>query len=94
MSKNLNKKALADVVAEKAELTKKAATEVVDTIFDTISETLKKGGEVEIYGFGKFEVKKRAARNGINPITKEKIKIAESKVPSFKASKSLKEIVK
>lgn len=94
MSKDLNKKALADVVAEKADITKKAATEIVDTIFDTIAHTLKKGGEVEIYGFGKFEVKKRAARNGINPITKEKIKISASKVPSFKASKSLKEIVK
>lgn len=94
MSKDLNKKALADIVAEKIEISKKDAIEVVETVFETIANNLKNGGNVEIYGFGKFEVKKRAARNGINPITKEKIKIAASKVPAFKASKSLKDLVK
>ncbi|MBR2802763.1 MAG: HU family DNA-binding protein [Erysipelotrichaceae bacterium] len=95
MSKiELNKKGLADQVAEQVGLTKKDAAAVVDAVFASITETLAKGGEVDIYGFGKFEVKSRAARNGINPITKEKIEIKSSKVPSFKSSKSLKEAVK
>jgi len=94
MSKDLNKKLLADEVAELTGLTKKAAGEAVDAVFDTIKKTLSKKGTVDVYGFGKFEVKSRAARNGINPVTKEKIKIAATKVPSFKASKALKDSVK
>ena len=59
-----------------------------------MTKAMKKGGTVDLNGFGKFTVKKRAARNGINPLTKEKIKIKACKVPAFKASKTLKEIVK
>ncbi len=94
MSKDLNKKALADVVAEKTGITKKAANELVDVTFKTIIETLIDGGAVDIFGFGKFEVKERNARNGINPITKEKIEIAASKSPAFKASRLLKDAIK
>jgi len=94
MSKDLNKKALVDLVAEETGLTKKAAGEAVDCVFEEMKKTLAKGGTVDVYGFGKFEVKKRSAREGINPITKEKIKIAATKVPAFKASKALKEAVK
>ncbi len=94
MEKVLTKKILADQLAEEQGITKKAAGETVDYIFDEMAKMLKKGGTVEINGFGKFEVKKRAARDGINPRTKEPIKIKASKVPTFKASKTLKDLVK
>jgi DNA-binding protein HU-beta len=77
-----------------AESPKKAAETVVTEVFDEIIDTLKDGGEISISGFGKFEVKERAAREGINPATKEKIQIAASKAVGFKASKTLKEAVK
>lgn len=89
-----NKKSISEAVAEKHDLTKKEAGDIVDLVFDTISDTLKDGGRVDITGFGKFEVKTRAARTGINPQTKETISIPETKVPGFKASKVLKDIVK
>ncbi len=94
MSDVLNKKALAEVIAEEMEMTKKDSLEVVELVFKTITENLNKGNKVDISGFGKFEVKTRSARTGINPLTKETIKIAASKVPGFKASKVLKEAVK
>ena len=92
--KALTKKALADDLAAKFDLTKKAANEVVNYVFDEMAKNLKKGNEVDVNGFGKFSVKKRAARTGINPLTKEKIKIKATKVPAFKASKTLKDLVK
>lgn len=91
----LTKKVLAEkLAAENEGMTKKAATETVNYVFDEMANTLKKGGVVDINGFGKFSVKKRAARTGINPSTKEKIKIKATKVPGFKASKTLKDLVK
>ncbi len=90
----LNKKEIAELVADKHNLTKKEASEIIDLIFETMTETLKNGNRVDISGFGKFEVKTRAARTGINPQTKEQIEIPESKVPAFKASKNLKENVR
>ena len=90
----LTKKVLADKLADEAGMTKKTAAETVNFVFDAMAEQLKKGGEVDINGFGKFTVKKRAARQGINPQTKEVIKIKAAKVPAFKASKTLKDIVK
>ena len=89
-----NKKSISEAIAEKHDLTKKEAGDIVDLVFDTISDILKDGGRVDITGFGKFEVKTRAARTGINPQTKETISIPETKVPGFKASKVLKDIVK
>ena len=90
----LNKKALAEKVADVTGLTKKASKETVDLVFDEITKALKKGHKVDVAGFGKFEVKKRKARKGINPATKETIKIPATKVPAFKAAKALKEVVK
>lgn len=89
-----NKKVLADLIAEKNGMTKKAATETLDLVFDTIAEALKNEGKVDIAGFGKFEVKHRPERKGINPATKAPITIAASKAPGFKAAKALKDIVK
>ena len=94
MAETLNKKSIAELVAEKHNWTKKEAAEIIDLVFDTVSGTLKDGGRVDISGFGKFEVKTRAARTGINPQTKETITIPESKVPGFKAAKNQKELVK
>jgi len=92
--KILTKKILADEIAEQQGLTKKAAAEIVNYVFEEAAKTLKKGGVVDINGFGKFSIKKRAARKGRNPQTGETIKIKASKVPSFKASKTLKDLVK
>ncbi|MEG0177570.1 HU family DNA-binding protein [Anaerorhabdus sp.] len=88
------KKIYAEELAAELGLTKKDATTAVNFIFDSMAKTMKKGGTVDINGFGKFTVKKRAARAGINPLTKEKIKIKACKVPAFKASKTLKDLVK
>ncbi len=90
----LNKKGLVEVVATKLEMTKKDAAVVVDTVFETITSSLVEGNKVDISGFGKFEVKTRASRTGINPATKESIEIPATKAPSFKAAKALKEAVK
>lgn len=94
MADVLNKKALVDIIAEETGVTKKAATETVELVFDTIANTLKNGSKVDIPGFGKFEVKHRNSRIGINPSTKEPIEIPSSNVPTFKAAKALKDIVK
>jgi len=94
MSEVLNKKALSEIVAEKLKLTKKDAAAAVEAVCETVAEELAKGNKVDISGFGKFEVKERAARQGINPATKEAIQIPASKVPAFKAAKALKEAVK
>lgn len=90
----MNKKMLADAVAESQNITKKQAVVLVDCVFTTIAEALKEGTKVDITGFGKFEVKTRASRTGINPQTKESIEIPATKVPGFKASKSLKDLVR
>ncbi len=94
MTELLNKKLLTETVASKFNFTKKAAGEIVDTIFDEIQSTLAEGGKVDISGFGKFEVKVRPERMGINPATKERITVPASKAPAFKAAKALKEAVK
>lgn len=94
MSNIVNKKALAEVIAAKTGMTKKAATETVELVFDEISASLSNGDKVDISGFGKFEVKERAERIGINPATKEKITVPATRVPAFKAAKALKESVK
>lgn len=90
----LNKKQLVDIVAEETGFTKKDTTTVVDAVLSAITTSLAEGNKIDLSGFGKFEVKERAARQGINPVTKEKIEIAATKVPSFKAAKALKDAVK
>ena len=90
----INKLDLVAAVADKAELAKKEAQVAVDALFDAITEALKEGNKVVISGFGQFEVKERAAREGVNPATGEKISIPATKVPGFKAGKGLKDSVK
>ena len=89
----MNKTELIAAVAEKAGLTKKDAERVVNATIETITESLVKGDKVQISGFGIFEVKAREARVGRNPRTKQTIQIPATKLPAFKASKTLKDAV-
>ncbi len=90
----MTKAELTDVLAGKIGITKSKASEAVNTIFKSITGALKKGDKVTLVGFGTFDVVKRAARTGMNPQTKEKIKIKASKVARFRAGKALKDAVK
>ncbi len=91
----MKKQDLVEVVMKSGGIeVKKQAAAVIDAIFDTITKTMVKGEEVAIAGFGTFKVAKRAAREGINPRTGEKIQIAASVKPKFRAAKALKEAVK
>ena len=89
-----NKQDLIAKVAEATELTKKDSAAAVDAVFASIVEFLAAGEKVQLIGFGNFEVRERAARQGRNPQTGETISIAASKVPAFKAGKALKDAVK
>ncbi|ACB61253.1 DNA-binding protein [Exiguobacterium sp. Leaf187] len=90
----MNKTELIQAVVEKSGLTKKDVTKVVESTFESITETLQSGEKVQLIGFGNFEVRERAARKGRNPRTKEDIEIPASKVPAFKPGKALKDAVK
>lgn len=89
----MNKQELVAAIAAEAEVTQTEAAKVVNASIDVITAALKKGDEVVITGFGKFEARKRGARTGVNPATGAKIKIAACKVPAFKAGKALKDAV-
>ena len=87
----MNKTDLVNVVAAEAEISKKAAEAAVNATFDAIAGALKAGDKVQLIGFGTFEVKAVAEREGRNPATGEAIKIPASKKPAFSASKALKD---
>ncbi len=89
----MNKTELIAAVSENAGLTKKDTERVVNACLDAITAALQQGEKVQISGFGTFEVKAREARIGRNPHTKEAIEIPATKVPGFKASKTLKDTV-
>ena len=88
----MNKTEFIKAVAEKNGISIKDAGESFEGIVGVITETLKKGDKVNITGFGSFELKDKPEREGINPMTKAKVKIAASKAPSLKFSKTYKEI--
>ena len=90
----MNKTELITAVAEKTGMSKKDADSAVNAVLDTIIEAVACEEKVQIVGFGTFEARKRAARTGINPQTKQQIKIAASTVPAFKAGKAFKDAVK
>lgn len=90
----MNKIGLVDTVYAQLGGTKKSAEDAVDTVFDAIMKALGNGEEVLISGFGTFYAKKRSARAGVNPRTGQKIQIAETVTPKFRAGKGLKEAVK
>jgi len=89
----MTKEGLAEAVAGALGISKTQGREAVDVVFDTIVKTLSRGEEVAVSGFGGFRVTKRAARTGVNPRTGERIQIAASVVPKFRAGKGLKEAV-
>ena len=89
----MNKSKLIAAIAAKTGETKKSAEATVNAFIETVTEALTKGDKVQLVGFGSFEVRKRAARKGRNPQTKEEIKIPASKAPVFKAGKALKDVV-
>ncbi|MBQ4464286.1 MAG: HU family DNA-binding protein [Eubacterium sp.] len=89
----MNKTDLVAAIADDAGISKKDAEGALKAFIDAVTKELKKGGKVQLVGFGTFEVAKRAARSGVNPLTKEPMNIPASKAPKFKAGKALKEAV-
>ncbi|MBK8973029.1 MAG: HU family DNA-binding protein [Hahellaceae bacterium] len=89
----MNKSELVDAVAASADISKAAAGRAVDAVVDAITDTLKKGEQVTLIGFGTFAVKERSARTGRNPQTGATINISAAKVPNFKPGKGLKDAV-
>ena len=89
----MNKTELINAVAEQAALSKKDSEAAVNAALEVITGALKDGDKVQLVGFGSFEVKKREARVGRNPRTKEAIDIPASKVPVFKPGKALKDVI-
>jgi DNA-binding protein HU-beta len=89
----MNKTQLVDALSADSGLSKADASRALEPFVTTVGKTLKKGDEVVITGFGKFSVVKRAARQGVNPRTGEKVKIKASKAPKFTAGAGLKHTV-
>ena len=89
----MNKSELVNAIAKDADVKKEVAHRTLDAAIDAITNALKKGDTVTLVGFGSFQVRERAARDGRNPKTGEKMKIKASKSPAFKAGKLLKDAV-
>ena len=89
----MNKSDLVAIVAEKMGATKREAEVSLNAVVEAITESLVKGEKIQLVGFGSFEIRKRAARKGRNPQTKEEIRIPASKAPVFKAGKAFKDAV-
>ena len=89
----MNKSELISAISAKTGETKKSAEASVNAFVDVVTSALVKGDKVQLVGFGSFETRKRAARKGLNPQTKEQIKIPASKAPVFKAGTALKDVV-
>ena len=91
----MTKEGLVEAIMKAAKMdTKKQAQQAMETVFEVITKTLARGEEVTVTGFGTFRAVKVAARDGVNPKTKEKIRIAAAIRPKFKAGKALKDAVK
>ena len=90
----MTKAELVAMIASKSNLTKKYSESALNAFIESVTETMKKGDKISLVGFGTFETRKRAERTGVNPRTKETIKIPATTVPAFKAGKALKENVK
>ena len=89
----MNKTELIAAVAEKTDLSKKGADAAVSAVLGAITDALKAGDKIQLVGFGTFEVRNRAAKQGRNPRTGETMTVPASKVPAFKAGKALKDAV-
>jgi DNA-binding protein HU-beta len=89
----VNKTELIEEIAARTDSSKAEAQRYVDTLEKVVTEVLKSGEEVQITGFGKFYVREQKAREGVNPQTKEKMRIPAQKVPAFSAGQGLKEAI-
>jgi DNA-binding protein HU-beta len=89
----MNKTELVAAMAKETELSKKDVEAVLKSFVDVVTAELKKGGRIQLVGFGTFEVSERAEREGRNPQTGETMKISASKAPKFKAGKALKDAI-
>jgi len=89
----MTKADLIDEVAKHSDLSKKDSEVIVQAVLDSIVESLKNGGKVELRGFGSFRLRERASRQGRNPKTGEKVFVPAKKVPYFKPGKDLKELI-
>ncbi|MGA9511642.1 MAG: HU family DNA-binding protein [Candidatus Sulfotelmatobacter sp.] len=89
----MTKADLIDEVSRLAELTRKDSEVIVETIFDSVVRSLRAGDKIEIRGFGSFRTRQRKARMGRNPKTGEKVEVPAKKIPFFKPSKELKDLV-
>ena len=89
----MNKEELVAEISKKSKVTQKEAADILSVTLDTIQKTVSKGKKVTLVGFGTFEPRKRAARNGRNPQTGKEIKIPAKTVPVFSAGKKFKEVV-
>lgn len=89
----MNKTELVNAVAEKADFSRKDADKAVAAVLDSITDALTQGDKVQIVGFGTFEVRARAEKQGRNPKTGEAMVVPASNLPAFKAGKALKEAV-
>lgn len=94
MAKSISKEALVEAIVKKTAVSKRVGADALNAVIDEITNTLAKGGQVTITGFGTFRVSKRAAREGRNPKTGATIKIPAMKVAKFKAGKGLKDQVR
>jgi DNA-binding protein HU-beta len=90
----LNKSELIEQVAGRADIKRSEAEAAVNALTEVVKETLQRGGDVAITGFGKFSVAERGARQGVNPQTGERIQIAASKAPKFSAGADFKKALK
>jgi DNA-binding protein HU-beta len=90
----LNKSELIEQVADRADIKRSEAESAVNALTEVVKETLQRGGDVAITGFGKFSVAERGARQGVNPQTGERIQIAASKAPKFSAGADFKKALK
>ena len=90
----MNKTEYINAVAEKEGIEKKCAEKAVNAVFATIAQELAKGEKIQLVGFGTFEIRERAEKQGRNPRTGETMTVPASKVPAFKAGKALKDAVK
>lgn len=89
----MNKAELVAAMAEKTQLSKKDAEAALKAFTEVVTEELKKGGKIQLVGFGNFEVSERAAREGRNPLTGATMTIPATKAPKFKAGKALKDAI-
>jgi integration host factor subunit beta len=89
----MTKAELVEEVAKSTELTMKDAEVIVQTVLDSIVESLQRGEKIELRGFGSFRIRERASRQGRNPKTGEKVSVPSKKVPYFKPGKELKDLI-